>query len=130
MTVSEGINEVSERRIAIIDDDESLRTALLGLVRSLGYQGLGYASAEEFMAAGGAHTSDCIVTDIQMSGLSGIELTARLVAGGCRAPVIIITARGEQALLERAQASGAVCVLRKPFAAAELIGCIEAALAA
>ena len=125
-----GLGNVSEQLIAIVDDDESLRNALLGLVRSLGYRGLGYGSAEEFFAADAAKSSDCIVTDIQMPGLSGIELTARLAADGCRAPVIIITARSEQALLDLALASGAVRVLRKPFPAEELIGCIQAALAA
>lgn len=129
-SLQRGVGNVTERLIAIIDDDESLRNALLGLVRSLGYRGLGYGSAEEFIAAGTAMASDCIVTDIQMPGLSGIDLTARLAADGCRAPVIIITARSEQVLLDRALASGAVRVLRKPFAADELIGCIEAALAA
>lgn len=121
---------VSERLIAIIDDDESLRTALLGLVRSLGYRGQGFGSAEDFIAAGTARETDCIVTDIQMGGINGIELTQRLAAEGCKAPVILITARTEQALLDRARNCGAVCVLRKPFAAEALIGCIETALAA
>lgn len=121
---------MSERLIAIIDDDESLRTALLGLVRSLGYRGLGFGSAEEFIAAAEAGESDCIVTDIQMQGLSGIDLTIKLAERGSRTPVILITARSEPALLDRARTSGAVCVLRKPFAADALIGCIEAALAA
>jgi len=115
--------------IAIIDDDASLRTALVGLVRSLGYRATGFGSAEEFLAADNPAESACIVTDIQMPGLSGIELKHRLSQDGCTAPVIMITARTEQGLRDRAFASGAVCVLQKPFAAEALIACLEKALA-
>jgi FixJ family two-component response regulator len=104
--------------IAIIDDDVSLCTAL------------GFGSAEEFLTAGKARETACIVTDIQMPGLSGIELKQRLSQDGCTAPVIMITARTEQGLRDRAFASGAVCVLQKPFAAEALIACLEKALAA
>lgn len=116
--------------IAIIDDDVSLCTALVGLVRSLGYRAAGYSSAEEFLAAGKTRETTAIVTDIQMPGLSGIELKQRLSKDGCTAPVIMITARTEQGLRDRAFASGAVCVLQKPFAAEALIACLEKALAA
>lgn len=115
--------------ISIIDDDDSLRSALVGLVRSLGYEASGFANAEDFLAAGQAGRSAAIVTDIQMPGLSGIELKERLTADGCVAPVIMITARAEQGLQERAFASGALCVLKKPFAAEALIDCLERALA-
>lgn len=115
--------------ISIIDDDESLRTALVGLVRSLGYRASGFANAEDFLAAAEAERSAAIVTDIQMPGLSGIELKERLTEQGCVAPVIMITARSEAGLKERAFASGALCVLKKPFAAEALIDCLERALA-
>ena len=115
--------------ISIIDDDDSLRAALVGLVRSLGYRASSYANAEDFLAANDANRSAAIVTDIQMPGLSGIELKHRLVADGCTAPVIMITARAEPGLRERAIESGALCVLRKPFAAEALIDCLERALA-
>ncbi|GAM99982.1 DNA-binding response regulator, LuxR family [alpha proteobacterium U9-1i] len=118
-----------EKLISIIDDDDSLRVALVGLVRSLGYRASGFSSAEEFLAAGGGAGSACVVTDIQMPGLSGIELKQRLVEGGCHAPVIMITARNEADLHERARASGAHCVLKKPFAPDALIDCLERALA-
>lgn len=116
--------------ISIIDDDDSLRVALVGLVRSLGYRASGFASAEDFLAAASARESACIVTDIQMPGLSGIDLKLRLTADGWAAPVIMITARTEQTLRERAFASGAVCVLQKPFAAEALVACLEKALVA
>lgn len=115
--------------ISIIDDDDSLRAALVGLVRSLGHRASGFANAEDFLASDQAGASAAIVTDIQMPGLSGIELKERLAADGCAAPVIMITARSEPGLQERAFASGALCVLKKPFAAEALIDCLERALA-
>ncbi len=117
-------------QVSIIDDDDSLRGALVSLVRSLGYGAQGFDSAEQFLAAGGAGGCDCIVTDIHMPGLSGIELKQQLAAEHDATPVIMITARSEPALQERARDSGALCLLTKPFEASELIACIERALAA
>lgn len=114
--------------IAIIDDDESLRRALMGLIRSLGHKVDGFASADAFLEAGDPDRFGCIVTDIQMPGLSGIELKQRLVEQGCDAPVIMITARGEPALQASALKSGAYCFLKKPFPADDLISCVERAL--
>ena len=116
--------------VAIIDDDESMRSALVGLVRSFGYGARGFASAEEFLAAGSAGAPQCIVTDIHMPGLSGIELKQRLSADRDTTPVIMITGRTEASLRDRARDCGAICLLTKPFAAGELIACIEQALAA
>lgn len=115
--------------ISIIDDDDSLRSALVGLVRSLGYKASGFANAEDFLATDHAEVSAAIVTDIQMPGISGIELKEKLAAQGCAAPVIMITGRAEPGLQEKAFASGALCVLKKPFAAEALIDCLERALA-
>ncbi len=120
----------SDPFIAVIDDDLSLCNALVGLVRSLGYRAAGYGSAEAFLAAGTAGEAAAIVMDIQMPGLSGLELKQRLVQDGCTAPVIMITARTEQGLFDRAFASGALCVLQKPFEAEALIACLQKALAA
>jgi len=114
--------------IAIIDDDDSLRRALMGLVRSLGHDVDGFASADAFLATGDPGRFGCIVTDIQMPGLSGIELKQRLTRDGCAAPVIMITARAEPTLQARALESGAYCFLKKPFQADELIACVEKAL--
>ena len=114
--------------ITIVEDDESLRPALVGLVRSLGYDGEGFASAEAFLEAGAQHRAACLVTDLQLPGQSGLELKARLVAAGCTLPVIMITARAEAAIEEKALASGALCLLRKPFDADALIAALERAL--
>jgi FixJ family two-component response regulator len=120
----------SEPLISIVEDDESLRLAVVGLVRSLGYRTLAFGSAEAFLAADQARTSDCVVTDIQMPGISGIELKQKLAADGVAVPVIMVTARTEPALHERAMASGAFCLLKKPFTADALIACLDRALAA
>ena len=114
--------------ISIVDDDDSLRASLIGLVRSLGYRASGFESAEAFLAGDDGGRSACVITDIHMPGLSGIELKQRLVKDGNGVPVIMITARTERDLHERAVASGALCVLQKPFAADDLIECLDEAL--
>lgn len=116
--------------VSIIDDDASIRTALVGLVRSLGYEARGFASAEEFLAADVGVRTNCIITDIHMPGLSGIELKLRLAAERDETPVIMITGRTEPNLHDRARDCGALCLLTKPFEARDLIACIERALAA
>jgi FixJ family two-component response regulator len=113
--------------ISVIDDDESFRTALVEFLRSLGYSGHGFASAEDFMAGQGDISYDCAITDLQMPGMSGFELTQLLSARGFTAPVIMITARAELGLEVKAAASGAVHLLRKPFETDVLIDCIERA---
>ena len=114
--------------ISVIDDDDSLRLALMGLMRSLGHRVEGFASAEAFLDAGAPARSQCIVTDIQMPGLSGIDLKNRLDDEGSSVPVIMITARPEPLLHARAMESGAFCLLKKPFETEEFITCLDKAL--
>jgi FixJ family two-component response regulator len=118
----------SEPLIAVIDDDEPFRTALVEAICSLGHRAQGFASAEEFFAASGESSCDCVITDVHMPGMSGLDLQRRLVTRDRPVPVIMITARGEPGLEDRVAASGAVCLLRKPFGADALIGCLEKAL--
>jgi FixJ family two-component response regulator len=118
----------SEPLIAVIDDDEPFRTALVESLCSLGYRARGFASAEEFFAVSGESSCDCVITDIHMPGMSGLDLQRLLMARERRVPVIMITARGDPGLEARAAASGAVCLLRKPFGADALIGYLEKAL--
>jgi FixJ family two-component response regulator len=118
----------SEPLIAVIDDDEPFRTALVESLYSLGYRACGFASAEEFFAASGESSCDCVITDVHMPGMSGLDLQRLLMARDRRVPVIMITARGDPGLEARAAASGAVCLLRKPFGADALIGYLEKAL--
>jgi FixJ family two-component response regulator len=114
--------------ISIIEDDDSLRRALVGLIRALGHCAQGFESAEAFIASDAVRSSACIITDIHMPGMSGIELKHLLAENSCPVPVIMITARHEAGLEERAIAAGAASFVRKPFAADVLIDCLERAL--
>jgi FixJ family two-component response regulator len=118
----------TEPLIAVIDDDESMRGAVVALVRSSGYDARGFASAEEFLACQAVHSFTCIITDIQMPGMSGIELKHHLAASQYPMPVIMITARQDAGLEESAIASGAFGFLQKPFEADTLIDYLERAV--
>jgi len=115
-------------RIAVVDDDESFRIALEGFVRSLGHTALSFASGEVFMGSADAGRFACIISDIQMPGMSGIEMKQRLARKGIDTPVIMVTARTEPFLRDQALAAGAVCVIRKPFDPQDLIDCLDGAL--
>lgn len=115
--------------IALIDDDASFRMALFESLSSLGYEVRDFASAEEFVAQpDDASSYDCVITDIHMPGMSGIALQKMLERRGSRVPVIMVTGRGEPGLEAIAASTGAVCVLRKPFATNTLIETIERAI--
>jgi len=111
--------------IAVIDDDDSFRDALVESLFSLGYRAGGFASAEDYVGTTEGKSFDCIVTDIHMPGMSGLDLTKSLAARGSTAPVVLITARSDASLEAEAAASGAVCLFRKPFEIDDLINCIE-----
>jgi FixJ family two-component response regulator len=117
-----------EPLIAIIDDDESFRTALVACLGSLGYGAWGFASAEEFIAEDAEGTCSCVITDVHMTGMSGFDLARLLTSRSRQLPVVMITARSEPGLDARAASTGAVCLLRKPFKTDVLIDCIERAL--
>src|SRR5262245_43475129 len=117
-----------EPLIAVIDDDESLRQALVEALSSLGYGARGFASAEDFLAGDGTEPYDCVITDIHMPGMSGFDLKRRLLAYDSALPVIMTTADAEPALAATAAAIGAVCLLRKPFEADAMTDCLERAL--
>jgi FixJ family two-component response regulator len=114
--------------ISIIDDDPSLQNALVRLVRSLGYAARGFASAEEFIESGAMRSCSCVVTDIQMPGMSGFDLKRLLDERGCLVPVIMITAHAEPELEKSALASGALCCLRKPIDPNALVECFAKVL--
>lgn len=116
-----------ELLIAVIDDDESFRMALVESLSSLGYSVRGFTSAEEFIAVDGEGSCDCVITDIHMPGMSGFDLKRLLAARGFARPVIMVTAHAEPDLEAKAAASGAVCLLRKPFETDALIDCLERA---
>jgi FixJ family two-component response regulator len=114
--------------IAVIDDDDSFRIALVGLLRSLGYEAQGFASAEEFIKSGEEGSCDCIITDFSMPGMSGLDLIQLLTARGSSVPVIVVTGHSKLGLEAKVSASGAVCLLIKPFKEDALIVCLERAL--
>jgi FixJ family two-component response regulator len=124
----EGYRVASGPLIAVIDDDYSFRSALVGLIRSLGYGARGFESAEEFVDSGHIGSSACIITDVQMPGMSGFDLQRFVTNSECAVPVIMITARTEPGLEQRALASGAICLLRKPFETTLLTDCLKKAL--
>jgi FixJ family two-component response regulator len=114
--------------IAVIDDDDSFRLALVESLSSLGYRSDGYASGENYVRAVGDKSFNCIVADIHMPGISGLDLMKRLSAEGSTTPVVLITARLDTNLEAKAAAAGAAGLLRKPFEINDLIRCIEGAV--
>jgi len=114
--------------ISIIDDDAAVRDMLVSLVRSLGYEARAFASAEDFLASDDLGRFTCTIADIHMPGMSGFELKERLDERDGSLPVIMITARTEPDLEEKAISSGAIGFLRKPFEVEMLIRYIEKAL--
>jgi FixJ family two-component response regulator len=115
-------------RICIIEDDESVRAATASLLRAAGYATASFGSAEAFLAAGDLHRFACLVVDIQMPGMDGIALADRLGRDAPHVPVILVTARTDHDVLERAAASRAAFLLRKPFPAERLLACLQVVL--
>jgi FixJ family two-component response regulator len=120
--------EGKAKMVAIVDDDDLMRTALLGLLKSAGLLAQAFASADEFLKSGHQHDTACLITDIRMPGMSGLELQAQLNADQCRIPTIFITAHGDAKMRMQAMRAGAVEFLAKPFDDEALLESIRAAL--
>jgi FixJ family two-component response regulator len=116
--------------IAIVDDDRPVREALERLVRTMGHDVSTFSSAEEFLKSEKLHQTACLITDVQMPGLTGIDLQDRLIAEGHHVPIIIMTGHPDNNVRARAMKAGAVGFLFKPLDTDRLIGCIEKALGA
>lgn len=114
--------------ISIIDDDGSVRAATGNLVRSLGYIVHTFASAEDFLRSPQLHKTSCVITDVRMPAMSGLDLQAHLLAEGPRLPFIFVTAFSVESDRDRALKAGATCFLSKPFDGEVLVECLEAAL--
>ena len=114
--------------VAIVDDDDLMRTALQGLLKSAGLVALAFVSAEEFLNSGRQHDTACLITDIRMPGMSGLELQAQLNADHCRIPTIFITAHGDPKMRMQAMRAGAVEFLAKPFDDEALLESVRAAM--
>ena len=114
--------------ISIVDDDESVRAATGSLVRSLGFKAHTFASAEEFLRSQHVDETSCLITDVKMPGINGIELQGVVREGGRRTPIIFITAFPEEPIRVRAMQAGAIGFLSKPFDVAALIKFLDLAL--
>ena len=114
--------------ISIIDDDASVRAATDNLLRSLGYTVYTFASAEEFLRSAHFKDTSCVIADVQMPAMSGVDLQERLLTQGHRVPFIFITAFPEETIRARARNAGAICFLTKPFDRLTLIKCLDTAL--
>ena len=114
--------------ISIIDDDESVRLGTKRLVRSLGFVGHTFGSADEFLQSPWLNDTSCVIADVQMPGMSGVELQSVLIARGNRTPVILITAFPNERLQTQALEAGAICFLSKPFDGPTMVRCLDTAL--
>lgn len=114
--------------IAVVDDDEAVRSALDNLLQSLGLTVATFASAEEFLASSVCSSAACLIADVQMSGMSGIDMQRHLVTCGNSVPVILMTAFPQDHVRRRAEADGAFGYFAKPFESRDLIDCLERAL--
>ena len=110
--------------VAVVEDDDSVREATKHLLRLLGYATAGFASAEEFLRSGRVGDTACLIADVHLPGMSGVELQSRLISEGHRMPVIFVTAFPEEAIRSRVLRDGALCYLTKPLHDEALIACL------
>jgi FixJ family two-component response regulator len=120
--------ETKAKLVAIVDDDDSMRSALQGLLKAVGLPAQAFASGEEFLKSGQLRQTGCLIADIRMPGMSGLELQAKLNAERCRIPTIFITAHGDANLRMQALRAGAVEFLAKPFDDEALLESVRGAL--
>jgi FixJ family two-component response regulator len=121
-------DERGSRLIAIVDDDRSVQRAVQDLIESDGLATLCFGSAEQFLDSVARHKAACLIADIRMPGMSGLELQAKLKAERCRIPIIFITAHGDAKMRIQAMRDGAVEFLTKPFDNAVLLQIVHAAI--
>ena len=115
--------------ISVIDDDLSVSKTTALLVESLGFRAAAFGSAEAFLGSGQLRDTSCLIVDVQMPGMGGLELQSHLAAAGCRIPIIFMTAYHEREAYQRAMRAGAVAFLGKPFTDEQLLRTIRSALA-
>lgn len=120
-------NKGGRRLVAIVDDDELIRDSLNGLMKAAGFPAVTFASAEEFLSSGKQEHTACLIADIRMPGMSGLELQSRLNRDNLRIPIIFITAQGDEKMRMQALRAGAVDFLAKPFDDDALLDSVRAA---
>jgi FixJ family two-component response regulator len=114
--------------ISIVDDDDSLRNSLNNLIRSVGFRAQGFSSAEAFLNSNQLHDTACLILDVRMPGMSGLDLQRQMVADNSRIPIVFITSHGDDNARTRALEAGAVAFLYKPFREEALLKAIDLAL--
>jgi FixJ family two-component response regulator len=120
--------ERKAKMVAVVEDDESYRAAVQRLLKSAGLPVRSFASAEDFLKSGQQQETGCLIADIQMPGMSGLDLQAKLNAEHCPIPIIFITAHGDEEMRLQAMRAGAVKFLAKPFDGAILLESVRVAL--
>ena len=119
---------MTENLISIVDDDESIRRTTTLLIESFGFRAAAFESAETFLRSGHLHDTSCLIVDVQMPGMNGLQLQSHLAAVGCGIPIIFITAYEHSASRQRAMQAGAAAFLGKPFSDDQLLQIIRSAL--
>ena len=120
--------EDGERAVCVVDDDPSLRRSLRNLLTSVGLRVETFQSAEAFLDSVHRQATGCVVLDLRMTGMSGLDLLGHLAATGSRIPVIILTAHGDEDTRQRTLQAGAVAFLKKPFQSGALVDAVRTAL--
>jgi FixJ family two-component response regulator len=119
---------VTKSLISVVDDDESVRRTTTLLIESFGFRAAAFESAETFLRSGYLHDTSCLIVDVQMRGMNGLELQSHLAAAGCGIPIIFITAYESKDSRQRAMQAGAAAFLGKPFSDEQLLQIIRSAL--
>src|SRR2546425_11331765 len=114
--------------ISVVDDDGSLRRSLKNFLRSVGFRVETFASAEEFLTSAQRETTGCLVLDLRMTGMSGLDLLRHLAAAKVRVPAVVLTAHGDEEIRQRCLGAGAVAFLDKPFRGDALLDAVQTAL--
>jgi FixJ family two-component response regulator len=122
--------EKKKKMVAVVEDDDSYRVAVQRLLKSAGFSVQSFASAEDFLRSGQQHETGCLITDIRMPGMSGLDLQAKLNADHCLIPTIFITAHGDEDMRLHAMRGGAVRFMVKPFDGEILLESVRAAFEA
>jgi FixJ family two-component response regulator len=119
---------VAGNLVSVVDDDESIRRTTTLLIESFGFRAAAFKSAESFLSSGDLKDTSCLIVDVHMLGMNGLQLQSQLATTGCRIPIIFITARDDKESRRRAMQAGAVAFLAKPFTDEQLLQCIRSAL--
>jgi FixJ family two-component response regulator len=119
---------VRENLISVVDDDESIRRTTTLLIESFGFRAATFESAETFLSSGQLHNTSCLIVDVQMPGMNGLQLQSHLAAAGCGIPIIFISAYESNESRQRAMQAGAAGFLGKPFSDEQLLQIIRSSL--